>query len=136
VRTAEAGAVRARLAEAASRDSGVATEADPVVRASALAPLLEAAAFCPLADLAFASAFEATPDSESAAAFFPSAGVELACEFCRAAIEPVRTEAADRLAPAPTPSSVPCCKLRLAPTVRLEATVKLSVAFFPAEDLA
>jgi hypothetical protein len=97
VRTAEAGAVRARLAEAASRDSGVATEADPVVRASLLAPLLEAAAFCPLEDFAFASVFEAAPDSASAADFFPAAGVEAACgeaacrapELCRAVVAPV-----------------------------------------------
>ncbi len=62
----------ARLAADASRDSGVDTDADPVVRASVWATSLEAAALRPLDDLAFESAFELAPDSESAADFFPS----------------------------------------------------------------
>jgi hypothetical protein len=115
--TAEAGAVSARLAAAASKDSGVAVDADAVMRASVLALSLEAAVCSPLEDLAFESecdlAFdvdcELASDFESVADLPPSVEVALVSrevagvvpEVNRAAIESVRRPAADRLTPAP-----------------------------------
>ncbi len=60
----------------------------------------------------------------------------MALEVCRAAIEPVRAPAEDKLATAPaapSPSSVPCRRLKPALSARLEALVELPAAFFSAE---